>query len=590
MSFAHPWVLAALVLVPLVAGAWAWGIRRGRARARALSRDAPRGPHYFGLACFALALAASIFAAAQPRWGNKEAFVPRQGAELIVVMDVSRSMAARDVDPTRLEAAKNAVIESLSRLGGDRIGLVVFAGDARVRFPLTTDFAAAEQVVRSLDTGSIIVEGGSSTSQGLDVALSAFDQANPDAGRLILLLTDGDDLGADPAAAATRVRESGAGLLVVGVGTPEGARVPVYDARSGGFVDKLDANGVPIISKLNEPFLRSLAVAGGGQYLGSNLAAVPGAVDSRIASLTRAQFERQAADIPVERFQWFAAAAVAFLVLGAVAERLPRPGRREALAFSTALLGLFLLSSCATRAHDLNEDGRQAMRLGDAERAVELFQEAQAEEPDNETITLNLAIALHATGRYDEAGMAARRALLSGSAETRAKANASIGHHRFAQGDLQGSLEAFRSALIEDPGDDASRHDYEVVLRLLQQRGQPPGEPGNGDQQNPEGSPTPGASGQTPDGSSTPPPGETPQPGQGDQPQPGDPGSGRPGTPEEIDQQLAQIDAEIANLMQNSNNDPSTAEALRILELLAERARIAAMRNALEGGGDPNDY
>ncbi|MCK9518518.1 MAG: VWA domain-containing protein, partial [Dehalococcoidia bacterium] len=302
MSFAHAWVLVFLVLVPAGLALWLAGLRRGQVRARSLSRTAPAGygRAYAGAVLVSLAAALAIVAAAQPRWGTTESSVPREGAELVVVMDVSRSMGATDVAPSRLAATKDAVAATLARLGGDRVGLVVFAGDARLRFPLTTDFRAAEQVVRSLETGTVIVEGGSSAAQGLQVALDAFD-LDKTTGRLVVVLTDGDDLGDDPGGAAERLRQAGIGLLVVGVGTPEGAPVPVYDPREQGFVDKLDENGEPIISRLDEPFLRALAEAADGQYLGGNLGSVPGAVEGRIRALERAEIDRQSTETPVER-------------------------------------------------------------------------------------------------------------------------------------------------------------------------------------------------------------------------------------------------------------------------------------------------
>lgn len=589
LSFAHPWVLGFLVAVPLVLALWWLGMRRGRQRAAALSRERTRVAPGMAV-CFALAGAALVVAAAQPRWGTREAFVPREGAEIVIVLDISRSMAVEDVAPNRLAASKAALSAMLDRLGGERVGLVIFAGDARVRFPLTTDLAAAEQVITSIETGAVIVEGGTSASQGLDVALTAFGDEPSGAGRLIVLISDGDDLGADPAGAATRVRESGAGLLVVGAGTAEGGRVPVYDRMLGAMTDKLDANGVPLISQLNEPFLRALAAAAGGQYVGSNLNALPGAVDGRVAALERARFDEQAELIPIERFQWFAAAALALLVAGTVTERLPRPSRRTAALLAGALVALVALSSCTSEGYRLNEDGRAAMAVGDYEQAVALFQEAQAEEPANTDVTLNLAGALHAAGRYDDANRVARRALLSGSATVRGRAQASIGHHRFALGDLPGALDAFRRALVENPADDASRHDYEVVLHLL---APPPTE----EPAEPEATPTPApGEGTPPAGEGTPgaegtPPGEaTPAPGAGE----ATPGAGTPApgpiSPLEIEEQIAGLDAQIAELVERAGEEPSTSEALEILQLLAERARVAGTRDALRNGGDPFDY
>lgn len=596
LSFAQPWVLGALALVPLLLLAWERSLRRGRRQLRALSRAPAGRGGYAPVALLALAVALAIVAAAQPRWGTRESTLPVEGSELVVVLDVSRSMAATDADPNRLEAAKLAINRTIDRLEGDRVALVIFAGDARLRFPLTTDFAAARQVVSSLETGSVIVRGGTSVSQGLDVALSAFDpQAR--GGRLILLIGDGDDLGSDPAGAAQRVRDSGASLLVAGVGSLEGATVPVSDSVTGQVTPKLDAGGQPIITRLDEPFLRAIAAAAGGRYLGANLAAVPGAVDGRLSALQRARFAEQTARVPIERFQPFALAALGALLLGVLVEQLPMPSRRSAGLVAAAALALVLFSGCATRSYSLNEDGRTAFARGDYERAVALFREAQAAEPGDFTVTLNLARSLDAAGRFDEAQAVARRALVSPSAKVRNRAYALLGHHRFALGDLEASLDSFKSALLEDPRDENSRRDYEVVLRLLRAAPPPPGSdpatptpaPGASPAPSPGGGPSPGSG--PGGGSPTPTPGQGGQVGPGNAPgQPGGPAGQRPESIQDIERELSRLDGEVQRAIQAAGEQPSAADALRILQLLAERERIAAIRDAILGNADPNDY
>jgi len=596
MSFAHPWALVFLAAVPALVLLWVLGTGRAYRNARAIARGTAGRGRVAAALLVSVAAALAIVGAAQPRWGTHEAFVPRSGAQVVFVLDVSRSMASTDVAPSRLAAAKTAVATTLKHLGGDRVGLVIFAGNARLRFPLTTDFSAAAQVVDSLETGPVLVEGGTDAAAGLDVALEAFDPAS-DSGRLIVLITDGDDLGADPAGVAGRVHAAGIELLVAGDGTARGGSVPVFNAIDRRTADKLDALGNPIVTRLNEPFLQSLAAAAGGRYLGSDMATVPGAVQGRVASLERARIDQQAADIGVERFQWFAAAALAALLLATAAERVPRlrVPRRSAIVLGGAALAVMLFGACATRPYDLNEEALSAFAAGDTARAVDLLTQARAEKPDDASISLNLAAVLASAGRYDDANLAARRALNARDAGTRARAFASIGHHRFALGDLEGSLDAFHSALLENPADANSRHDYEVVLRLLHPK--PPDVPGQ------EGtSPTPGPGGATPSpgpGGGSPAPGADGTPGPGSQggqqnPQgtrsPGGQAAGRPGSPDEVDRQLAQLDQQISRLVEEAGDNPTATEALAILQLLAERARVAAVRDALAGPGNPNDY
>ncbi len=596
LSFAHPWLLFLLVLPAAAAAAWAAGIIRGRRAARRLSRVLPGMPSVFAAACYTAAASLAITAAAQPRWGTRVSLVPRTGTDLVIVMDISRSMDVPDVAPSRLAAAKEAALRSIDRLAGDRVGLVVFAGSARIRFPLTTDTAAAARVIEGLETGVVLVEGGTDIAQGLELALELLT-SDDSAGRLILLLSDGDNLGGDTAAVAQAIRASGVELLVAGAGTPGGGIVPAVDPLTGRTGPRLDAAGQPITSRLDESFLRALAVAAGGRYLGSDLDLVPGVVESRVRALERARFDERATTLPIERFQWFGGAALALLLLGTAWERV-RP-RRPALLIP-AVLAALLLGGCATAAYEANERGRQALAAGDAEAAIEAFLEAQVERPNDPNVTLNLAAAYHAAGRYDDAIRAARRALESNDPGIRRRAFASIGHHQFEAGRLPDALSAFRDALIIDPADDASRHDFEVVLRLLYPPTATPAASPSPTPQ-PGASPSPGTSpGPGPQDDATPAPGAgTPAPGQGGQtPAPGTSAPGTPGaagTPvpgqggqpgpsiAQLNRQIDAIDRQVQQLLLEAGEQPTPAQALRILQLLTERSRLAQLRDALAG-------
>jgi Ca-activated chloride channel family protein len=601
ITFAHPWVL---ILLALPAGAlliWVVGISRGWQRARSLSRVLPSRPSPLAATLLALAAALAIVAAAQPAWGTRVSQVPRTGADLVIVMDISRSMDVPDVAPSRIAAAKTAANETIDRLAGDRVGLVVFAGSARIRFPLTTDAAAAAQVIESLETGVILVEGGTDVAEGLELALQLLSD-DTTAGRLILLLTDGDNLDGDVSAVANAIRQSGAELLVAGVGTPAGGIVPAIDPFSGRVSPRLDASGRPITSRLDEPFLRALATAAGGRYLGTNLEVVPGVVEGRLRTLERARLDERATALPIERFQLFAAAALVSLILGTAIERF-RPRRAVGLLPATVLL-LVILSACATPAYQANERGREALARGEVEAAIEAFLEAQVERPDDPHIALNLAAAYHAAARYEDAIRSARRALESNDPAVRARAFASLGHHQFEAGRLPQALSAFRDALLINPADDASRHDFEVVLRLLH-RPTPTPTP------TPTPSPTPSPSDPSADATpgpnaspgpdqGTPGPGQgTPVPGQGGQtPAPGPSPDGTPprsGTPvpgpanqpgpsvTDLNRQIDAIDRQIQQLLLQAGEQPTPAQALQILELLAERSRIAQLRDAIAG-------
>ncbi len=591
ITFALPWALLALPLVPLAYFAWAASQQRARSRTRSLTRREPPTPNYLAAVLLALAAGSAIIAAAQPRWGTEDSRIHRDSSDIMFVVDVSRSMDARDVAPSRLDVARTYLAETMARLGGERVGLVIFGGSARLRFPLTTDLGAATEVVEALESGTALVDGGSNAAAGLKLALESFGES--DAGRLIVIVSDGEDLTGDLAGAATEVSASGVDLLVLGVGTSEGATVPVYDPRTGEFADLIGEDGTPVISRLDETFLRTLASASGGRYLGTNPQVLPGAVAGRVAALERARLDERLSQVPIERFQWFAAAALLFLLLSTAAERL-RSLNPRALALPAVALVALLLASCATEAYNLNEEARRAFAEGDFERAAALFEQVRAERPGDPDVALNLAIALDRAGRYDDAIQVARRVLLSNDPHARARAQASIGHHQFSAGRLEASLDAFKQSLLLDPANADVRYNYEVVLRLLTREAEPKpgdGEPGDGepgDGEPGDGEPGGGEPGGEPGGT----PGD---PGQGE-PGEGEPGDGGPGqaggplSPRDIEERLRAIDQEIQGILQETGGQPDAAEALRILELLAERSRLAQQLAGIGPGDNPRDY
>ena len=577
-SFGRPlWLLAlplALALLPL-----AWVVaRRSLAAASGLTREA-FNPKLGVTVVLALALVLAVLAAAQPRWGERSATVQAGGAQVVAVLDVSRSMGATDTAPSRLAAARTALAEAFDRLRGDRVALVVFAGDARVRFPLTRDLAAAATVIESVEGGTLLLERGTSAASGLDLARELFDD-EATGGRLVLLVSDGENLGDDPTASAAALAAEGIDLLVAGVGTPAGGVVPIRDLITGELRTLRNRDGEAVISRLDEAGLRAIAAAGEGRYLGANPADLPAAVRSRVAGLDQASYAATTISVPIERFHWFAAAALALALLATAVEwRAFAPWRRAA-ALAPVAVAVLAISACATAAYDLNERALQALEEGDLDAAIELLYEAQAEDPRDGQVALNLAAVLHEAGRYEEAVPVARRALADRDAAIAAAAHSSLGHHLFELGELEEALEAFGAGLLLAPDDDVMRRDYEVVWRLLHP--DPPPD---------QGVPEPSEGDDSEDGEQ-PPDSAQPAPGPGDASAgEGEGEGGQQGlSPQALEQQLAAIDAQIAELRDEAGEVLSAREALALLELLEERSRLAAQNPVRGVWSDPTDY
>ncbi len=257
-----------------------------------------------------LALFCILLALTRPQWGYKMEEVKQRGLDIIVVLDTSKSMLAADIKPNRLQQAQWAVRDFAHHLKGDRIGLVAFAGSSFLQCPVTVDYAAFTMTLNDLYAG-IIPKGGTAIAQALKTAEESFD---PESGadRVIILITDGEDHEGDPEKIAKRLKEKQIKLFSIGVGTASGELIPAADGH--GYLK--DSNGQVVKSTLNETLLEKLASETGGFYVRS----APGdfgldrIYQLGISKLERDEQETRLAKIYKERFGWFVAAALLFLL------------------------------------------------------------------------------------------------------------------------------------------------------------------------------------------------------------------------------------------------------------------------------------
>lgn len=258
------------------------------------------------------ALAAAVFALGGPRIGVVEREVAQRGADLVIALDVSQSMAVADVAPNRLQAARQAVVELVRRLEGSRLALVLFAGDAVARYPATSDVDA---ILAALDNSArgFRPSAGSSLSGGINAALAALPPSAGAQRRALLVLSDGEDASAElPDAEA--IRDRGVRIYAMGIGTPEGGNVPTYDAAGRSTGPLRGADGQPVVSRLQEQGLRVLAERGGGAYWRySGGDAPPRELASKLRALDVS--EVAAEKVPADRFQWFVGAALLLLLV-----------------------------------------------------------------------------------------------------------------------------------------------------------------------------------------------------------------------------------------------------------------------------------
>jgi Ca-activated chloride channel family protein len=269
IQWRDPLVLAALVLVPVLALFLVWSLQRRR---QALDRFVETGllaavapdldPRRRTLRAVVLcsAVLCLVVGLAGPMWGFRWQQVQREGIDLLVALDTSKSMLATDVKPNRLARAKLAVRDLLAEIGGDRIGLVAFAGTAFLQCPLTLDFGAFDQSLEAIEAG-IIPRGGTSLPAAIDAALDGFEGRQAEHQALIII-TDGENTEGDVDEAVKRAVERGVKIYTVGIGTADGELIPL---EKGGFVK--DRKGQVVKSRLDETTLQKVATETGGAYL-----------------------------------------------------------------------------------------------------------------------------------------------------------------------------------------------------------------------------------------------------------------------------------------------------------------------------------
>lgn len=261
---------------------------------------------------FLIAYTLLVTGLADPQIGSKVEEVKKSGSDLMILLDVSNSMLAQDLAPDRLENAKRAISQLIDNLHNDRIGIVVFAGEAYVQLPVTTDYSAAKLFLSSISTDMVPVQG-TAIGAAVDLGMKSFDFKNG-TGKAMIIMTDGENHEDDAVAAVHRAQDKGVSVSVIGLGTPSGAPVPVYkDGRQVGF--HTDIDGRTVVTKLNEDMCKEIAAAGKGVYVrATNAGTGLNTVMDQIGKIQKKTYDSRVFKDFEDRFQFFLALALIVLV------------------------------------------------------------------------------------------------------------------------------------------------------------------------------------------------------------------------------------------------------------------------------------
>lgn len=319
-KFANIELLWLLLFIPVMTGAHIYMTLRKRKQLQAfgdpelLSQLMPNRstvrPHV-KFAMTLLALTLLIFAAARPQYGEKEQTIKRQGIEVMVALDISNSMLAEDVAPSRLDKSKQMLSKMIDGMRDDKIGLVVFAGESFVQLPITCDYISAKMFLSTISP-DLIKTQGTAIGEAINTSIRAFGSEQSEASRAIILITDGENHEDDALAAAKKAQEMGIQVFVIGVGKPEGAPIPIAGTNNY----RKDRQGNVVVSRLNEDMCRDIAAAGKGIYVRcDNTNTAMKALEKELDRLATSEIETKVYTAYNEQYQGLVLFALLILVI-----------------------------------------------------------------------------------------------------------------------------------------------------------------------------------------------------------------------------------------------------------------------------------
>ncbi len=419
----------------------------------------------------------------RPRWGFQWEEIKRKGVDILVAVDVSESMLAEDIKPNRLERAKRELIDLVNMLQGDRIGLIAFAGASFLECPLTLDHGAFKMFLDYLDTDLIPIPG-TAIGEAIQTAIKSF-LSGQRASKALILITDGEDHPGKAEKAAEAAKEKGIRIFTIGIGSEQGAPIPLRDG-TGGF--KKDRQGQMVLSKLQETTLQKIALATGGSYVRS----VTGDMDLKKIYEEQICEKMEAGELNStkrrrweERFQWFLFAGILLFCLEALLPERKRPAkekpaRRRFLLWSRRLVilfsslpGLFLLSLPPAAAESIYSKIHKGETLYEEKKydeALTEFLDAQVERPGDILLKYNIGNTHFQMRNFTEAEEAFMSVANSYDPALQQSAYYNLGNCAYRQGKLEEAVNHYKHALELNSEDEDARFNLEFVRQEIKRR------------------------------------------------------------------------------------------------------------------------
>ena len=423
-----------------------------------------------------LALVLFIFALARPQFGTKVDKRERNGIEAIIAMDVSNSMLAEDVKPNRLEKAKMMVSNMVDGMSEDKVGLVVFAGQAFTQLPITSDYVSAKMFLETVSPAMVTVQG-TDMAGAINLAHKSFTQQQG-VSRAIFLITDGEDNEGGAVEAAEQAAKDGIHVYILGIGNPKGAPIPMPGTTQ--YI--IDDEGNVVVSKLNEEMCRQIANAGNGAYIYvDNSSSAQKKLSEYVDRLAKFTIESQIYNEFDEQFQGFVLTGILLLLLDVLLLERTSHVRTLSRIFGTgrgsaaSLLVLFLLASMSAFA----QNDRDYIRRGNRKMADSIYDKAQVEYQKAIEFDNTNAQAHYNNGNallfQNKAEDAMKEYETASKFEKNSKRLAMIYHNMGvllqAAKQYDKALECYKNSLRKDPTSDATRYNYALCLFQLKKNG-----------------------------------------------------------------------------------------------------------------------
>ena len=475
LQFQYIFLLALLALVPLLFIIYFAAVKKKKQRIKKigdaelvsqLMGDYNSGSFFKKFLLVTLAITMLILALANLRLPSGAEKVNRSGIDVMIALDVSKSMLAEDISPTRLDRAKQLLGRLTDRLGNNRVGIVIFAGKAYLQMPLTGDLAAAKMYLSSASTESVPTQG-TVIGDALKMCYASFNTKEKKY-KAVILISDGEDHDENAVTVAKQMAAEGIVINTIGIGSVAGA--PIMDAATGQM--KTDEQGNTVISRLNETALRSVAEGGNGNYqLYTNTEEVVSRLAAQLATMDQRTVTEDSLINYTSFFQVFLGLALIFLIIEMLTSEIKKM-KTKALKVASSIVLLFATQQVSAQGEKgLIKEGNDAYKKADYPGATDAYGKVIAKNPENATAQYNLGNALYKSQKTEEAVAAYDRSIakLEKPVEkSNAWYNKGVVLHN--NNKIPECIEAYKSALKLDPNNEDARQNLQKALRQQKQQ------------------------------------------------------------------------------------------------------------------------